>query len=890
MTPQELHRLWAKRAKAGDCDPLAYHPLSCHLLDVGAVADLLWSRCLPASTRTWFAEQVGLEEADAGQWAVFLASTHDWGKCSPGFQDQVPKATRHGTISTYLLRSALRQPPFNVAESVAVRLARVIGGHHGIIPRADEVRSAELRRTFDIGDGRWGSHRNEVLADLARLLGVPSAPPVRLTNAGAVWLAGFISVADWIGSNQTFFPYAAPGGKVPDDFSPDTYLSLARQHAERAIAALGWAAWPDVTEPRAFTDLFPRIAAPNAMQREVIALAENLQEPFLVIIEAPMGMGKTEAALSLADHASARLGMRGHYLALPTQATSNQMFGRDTAFLQERYPDQIVNTQLLHGHAALSSDLEALKVAGEATLRSFLDALDIAADDPRNPASDAPAGVIAAEWFTHRKRGLLAPFGVGTIDQALLAVLQTKHFFVRLLGLAGKTIVFDEVHAYDAYMSVLLERLLAWLRVLGCSVILLSATLPAARRAALLRAWSGEEEAVAATYPAMTWRAGARGGTISFPAEPRTVRLRWLAANADGEHPGLGASLREALRDGGCAAVICNTVKRAQEIYQALKPYFTPDELRLFHARFPYGMRMDREHEALRRFGKTGEETKRPYRAVLVATQVIEQSLDLDFDLMLTELAPVDLVLQRSGRLHRHDRERPAGLQEPEIWLLAPPEVEGLPAFAKRDTFVYDEHILLRSWLALRAKDTIVIPDEVAALIEEVYGDTSAFSTDSPTALAGVWQETRERLLAKRRQHQALARGGTIASPGEDEDEFLEQEILAFEEENPGIHASLQALTRLGEPNITAIVLTPEEQARLRPDASDAGSRAADLLQHSVSLTHVRIVNALRDECFLPPPWKRSALLRHCRLVLLNEQGEADMGFRVDPDLGVVVD
>jgi CRISPR-associated endonuclease/helicase Cas3 len=890
--PDEIFQLWAKRGQQSADG--GFHPLFCHLIDVGAVAERLWATCLPASAETWFAAQVGLDVPNAGRWAIFLAASHDLAKASPAFQNRLPNAAPHGTISTYLLQSLLNEPPFGIEQTIAKRLAQVVGGHHGIVPRAGDLDKVHTR---DVGRDEWDRHQRWLLQETALLLEiVGTPPPTRLTNAGAVWLAGFISVADWIGSNSDFFLYAAPSGVIPDDFSSDAYAALARERAARAITALGWSAWPEQSEPRTFADLFPTYT-PNVMQQEVIALAERLNEPFLVIIEAPMGMGKTEAALYLADHATVNFGMRGHYLALPTQATSNQMFRRDTAFLQKRYPGGIVNTQLLHGHAALDSDFQALRETGTGLLRSFLTALDLP-DDPQAARDDVPAGVIAAEWFTYRKRELLAPFGVGTIDQALLAVLQTKHFFVRLLGLAGKTIVFDEIHAYDTYMSVLLERLLAWLHALGCSTVLLSATLPAARRAALLRAWTGEDEALsgtAGTYPVITWRSGADGGAIFIDeTEKRTIRLRWLVAN-DGEWlAALGVNLNERLANGGCAAVICNTVKRAQDVYQALSSHFPADELSLFHARFLYDDRMKRERETLHKFGKPGEETQRPDRAVIVATQVIEQSLDLDFDLMVTELAPVDLLLQRAGRLHRHrDRKRPSGLKDPELWVLAPPEADGLPVFSRHDRFVYDEHILLRSWLALRGVDKITIPEQMTSLIESVYADDAACPVDGAAGLPAMWDQTRERLMRQRRRHRSLADGGTIEPPDEDEDEFLEQAILGFEEENPGIHESLQALTRLGEPSITAIVLTPEEEERLRPDAADAGKRAAELLRRSVSLTHHGLVKALRDEQYLPPSWRRSALLRHCRLVKLRDAERADIdGFQlcVHPELGVVVD
>lgn len=244
-----------------------------------------------------------------------------------------------------------------------------------------------------------------------------------------------------------------------------------------------------------------------------------------------MGEGKTEAAMYLADYWSGNLGQQGHYFALPTQATSDQMFARVRQFLTRRYGSGLVNLQLLHGHASLSAEFEALRQRGDQVL---LPCIGVTEEAKRE-------GVIAAEWFTHRKRGLLAPFGVGTIDQALLAVLQTRHVFVRLFGLSHKTVILDEVHAYDAYMTTLLERLLEWLASLGTSVVLLSATLPRKRRHALLDAYSkgleGNIEGLSSDgpYPRITWLSHRQVKVEQLQASKRSrksIRLQWVNHSA----------------------------------------------------------------------------------------------------------------------------------------------------------------------------------------------------------------------------------------------------------------------------------------------------------------------------------------------------------------------
>ena len=351
-----------------------------------------------------------------------------------------------------------------------------------------------------------------------------------------------------------------------------------------------------------------------------------------------MGEGKTEAALLAAD----ALGPRGFYVALPTQATSNQAFTRVSDFLTHRYPGSPVHLQLLHGHASLSEEVKTLRRNATLYFRP--------AEGDREDMGDAgfPA-VLAAEWFTYRKRGLLAPFGVGTIDQVLLADLATRHVFVRLFGLAHKAVVLDEVHAYDTYMTHLTEGLVEWLGALDASVVLLSATLPKARREALVRAYLRgrgiESTSVpSAPYPRITWAGDDGTGShevVTSARNRRTVRLGWVSPDLprtpqDG-FP-IGAKLQEFLVDGGRAAVICNTVRRAQETYGALCSIFSRHEIDLWHSQFPLSDRRLREERCLRVFGK--ERDPAVHRSVLVATQVIEQSLDLDFDLIVPTLSP----------------------------------------------------------------------------------------------------------------------------------------------------------------------------------------------------------------------------------------------------------
>jgi CRISPR-associated endonuclease/helicase Cas3 len=635
----------------------------------------------------------------------------------------------------------------------------------------------------------------------------------------------------------------------------------------------------------------------------------------------------------LADRWSAALGQRGCYFALPTMATSNQMFGRVRDLLRHRYPQQVVNLQLLHGHALLSAELEALRDRDRQLLVPRA-----VHGEPGDLAGAASPDVVAAEWFTYRKRGLLAPFGVGTVDQGLLAALRTKHVFVRLFGLSHKVVVVDEVHAYDTYMTALLERLLEWLAALGASVVLLSATLPTSRRKQLAAAFGrglglGHDVAVGeAAYPRLTWVSGSGAGTCAIhdpERRDREVGVAWVDGRVppdEGDAFPLGERLQQALAGGGCVAVICNTVRRAQQVYRALKRYFPgrgddgQPELDLFHAQYLYQDREVREQRALIRFGKpggtvharrgggtdgaAGEEAvpvRRPHRAVLVATQVVEQSLDLDFDLMVTDLAPADLVLQRSGRLHRHRREtRPPGLETPALWICLPERLEDdVPRFGRGNELVYEPHVLLRSWLALRGREALRVPGEIEALIESVYDDALDCSEHASAALRERWDETARALRERAEAERAEAGDRWLQSPGYG-GPLRDLTAHPRDDDAPDLHQAFQALTRLAQPTAQAIFLygTPDAPAldaegreRLRPSDTPPVAQARRLLRRSATLSDPRAVEALLGQ--VPPAgWKKSSLLRHYRLLCLDEAGNTTAGrrqVRVDPELGLVV-
>lgn len=881
---------WAKLGTA--TWPEMYHPAICHLIDVASVAQLLWDQVLRQRFRSWFAARLGLEEAACGRWLAFWAGSHDVGKVTPCFQDRGDATARlrhllggsfnfpegnkpHGLLSTRILDQELTAGTHWPAldAGTARNVAVAVGGHHGVFPTNWDGVHAPL------GNGAWAEVRRELLACLARHCGVlglaPPTPPTRDDHSVWMCLAGITSVADWIGSNQTYFPPVGSPALVAESLDLAAYGCESTRRADTALDKLGWRGRMEAMKPVGFNELFPFISEPRPLQKAVAERATERDAPGLLIVEAPMGEGKTEAAWYAAACWD-RAGGQGTYVALPTMATSNQMFERVERFLQVDGGKQ--NLMLQHGKAALNERFAALQYAAQVY------------DDEHRPAA-----VVAEQWFaSNKKHGLLAPYGVGTIDQALLAVLQTRHVFVRLFGLAGKCVILDEVHAYDAYMTTLLERLLSWLAALGCPVVLLSATLPHARRLQLLRAYAGEEvpEPEHVPYPRLTevTRAGLSRVTHieADPSRARTVQLGWLQEEALADH------LRQTLADGGCAVVIRNTVGLAQTTYTALRErlHAAGIQVELFHARFPFGRRRDIESTVLQRFGRHGAPAERD-RRILVATQVVEQSLDLDFDVMVSDVAPVDLVLQRAGRLHRHDRgARPAGVHTPQLWLIEPGTKDGIPRFGPAE-YVYARFVLLRSYAALKANPGVQLPGDLEALIEQVYGKESLAM---PAHWHSALQEAERELCEHQERQQLHALDLAIRDPDR---EPLEQQCLQLEEDDPEASPRIQAHTRDSDCSIQAIVmyhlqgadyLDMHGQEPFHEAKEPSWDEMRRLLENEVSINHRTCFKELARSN-VPSGWRQKGVLRHHRILRVDGEGYSLPGhfsLRLDPELGLV--
>lgn len=872
-----LANLWAKTDKKGDA---RWHPLILHLLDVAASAEAILRR-EPETTRRWMAKCLGISWEDARPWLLLLISCHDLGKACPGFQCKwsnapiidlrIPRSPNtginHAFVSQIALAELLREKGW--PDDLAELAADAVGCHHGSRATPTKLQNLEGDATRAIGKDDWRQARRDLFEALLKVF-QPSQVPGKQCLSGPEFmlLAGLTSFADWIGSDEDWFPFGSP----EDCRDLAGWFHERRAQAEQALDAIGWEPrTPLSTELKSFEQIFGLI--PRPLQHAVTDVLTTLEEPGILLVEAPMGEGKTEAAFYAHLELQRRFGHRGMYVALPTKATGNAMFLRTLKFLRKFGLGRKLDLQLVHGATLLNDTYQDLRLSG--------------IHDPETGGE-----IRAGEWFTSKKRALLSEYGVGTVDQALLPILPVRHNFVRLWGLANRVVVFDEIHAYDAYTGTLLVHLLRWLLALGSSVVLLSATLPPSIRRKLAGVVNECLPGQETRYPRLTVFCPGRVEQSHFEADPErrlTLRIEGIAPDL----PGMRSALEERLVNGGMGLALVNTVQRAQELYQ-LFPEGEPlehegqrvgkrladgTEVFLFHARFPASRRQAREDAVLKVFGEAGG---RAGTKVLIATQVVEQSLDLDFDLMATDLAPIDLVLQRAGREWRH-AGRSRSVSEP-VLLIAGLAGDEPPSFSQPLWWgkVYREDILLRTWCLLKERQELTLPTEIDALVQAVYEE----QVEVPESL----RERLERALpageGEASAQHVQANQAIIGLP--DDASWNEPaRFVLYDEDEPGIHRTLMAQTRLGEDSIVVIPLWREDG--FTPEVPPDFAQAKQWFMRAVSLSRQGLVKRFRA-LGVPEGWKKSPLLRNCFPLELDAQGRwrEDVTVRLDDDLGVV--
>jgi len=615
-----------------------------------------------------------------------VSAAHDVGKAYPVFQEKIlrsgvpeyrnntgkglqdadPALDKANGYHWAVSRAALME--------VDPYIAEIAGRHHGVSPPSlSQTISATAER---YGGRAWQQVREELIEEL--IAGLGTQWPTIKNDTQAAIISGVTSVADWIASGIS---------KVNAyDDNGDTLRSIIEKKVDRA----GFIQ-PTLVEGLSFPDVFDGFR-PYELQQ---AFIDSIDGPGIYSIEEQMGRGKTEAALYGAYSLLERGEARGIYFALPTRLTSNRIFSRFNSFLQK----------IIDPHGPHSS---ALLLHGESWLQW---------------AEMAEEGNPGNEWFAHKRRAILAPFAVGTIDQALMSVMNVRYGFVRTFGLACKVVILDEVHSYDSYTGRLLDVLVEELKNLDCTVIILSATLTGNRRREIM----GLDKIVEheGEYPLIISHCEHRG-MESASSEVKEKKEVLLQISADEDS--VFEEVLERAEGGQQVLWIENTVAEAQNRYKSIgaRTAEMPVSVGLLHSRFIGKDRSEIEDAWVGTYGKEGVGEREAHGRILIGTQVLEQSLDIDADFMVSRIAPTDMLLQRIGRLWRHrkfDSSRPENAKC-ECIILSPSmeEVLSTPAHVfGPNGYVYAPYILARTLEVWENREIIRLPDDFRSLIEGTY-------------------------------------------------------------------------------------------------------------------------------------------------------------------------
>lgn len=693
MTDPQQNFFWAKTT-SGNLPGISVQD---HCLNVGCVAENIIA-ALPPNVRNLL--PIG---------SSTLAALHDIGKITIGFQNKCQNrkvatdepacsignialsVTDHALVSQRFLQQL---PTFTTNRLWAV----AVGSHHGR-PKGKRVSNDSPPEAIS----EWSNkHRKKLLDQLVAEFGdLPNTPPNPRFEPyySDLWLlAGIITVADWIGSNENWF--SPEKGSVP---------TVARLQASLALRQIGWPGGKlkQTDFSAAFASKPEKKFEPNPLQ---LAITEAATAPGVIIIEGPMGCGKTEAALFAAQHLLTAGHHHGIYFALPTQVTSNRIYLRIGLFLKATLIDSAF-FRLAHGNAWLEDDFDLC------INPAFPRWVEKDGDKPNDTVREARS------WFASAKQALLAPYGVGTVDQALQAVVAVKHFFVRRFALAGKVVILDEIHSYDIYTGTLITALIRELINLRCSVIILSATLTADRRQELLSTAGIKETSSPVEYPLVSF-----GGVDGIC---RHLKPTWAIDKKISLRPAV-ISEAEIITElvlraeaGQHVLWIRNTVVESQQSFRSVVSSICQDSVRvgLLHSRYPFTRRAELEQDWLEYLGPN-----RPAAglgSILIATQVVEQSVDIDLDFIVSDLAPTDMLLQRMGRLWRHPRAHRQAPQ-PDFWIRLPDlstasDVPMLKSALGRSALVYAPYVLLRSAAVWLSRSVINLPADIRTVLEATY-------------------------------------------------------------------------------------------------------------------------------------------------------------------------
>ncbi|APU46539.1 CRISPR-associated helicase/endonuclease Cas3 [Limosilactobacillus fermentum] len=898
---KQVKALWGKKSNVDGQE--LWQPLVVHLLDTKNVINWLYSHWLTDGQRKVI--QGNLSEEAGQQLTEFLGVVHDLGKATPVFQtkksyngdqdldDQLMERLIQAGFDHLgeLILASPRESPHALAGEALLEqfgidktVGAIIGGHHGKpqskVPRGeinDHTKNYwQVDNLVKAQEGNWLKVQRELFSFCLQECGYQSIVdvPTNLTQPQAVLLEGLLIMADWMASTEylgddkskPLFPLI-PLHNSMEDLDLDTRF-------QRAI--LTWRV-EDQWFPEQITDIDEQFQKrwgfnPHPVQCQMDQVIQDTTDPGIIIIELEPGAGKTEIALEAVEQLAYTNGEQGLFFGLPTQATSNAMFDRVNDWLAKvaKDDDAQLGIKLMHSKAEFNPTYADLKMHSKAEFNPTYADLKI----PRAHNVEGERAVTVNSWFSGKK-SILEEFSIGTIDHLLLMGLKQKHLFLRHLGMSGKVVVIDEVHAYDAYMDSYLTKALEWLGAYHVPVIALSATLPIATRNALIEAYCKGKYGKKKIEGALGWDKNQAYPLISVLDGKRLVQKSDFTRNTKGhavaierltvEDGDLIKAVLEAVEDGGVAGVIVNTVKRVQMLASQI-----PEDIPklILHSAF---LAPDRAKIETKLQGLIGKHGKRPKKMIIIGTQVLEQSLDIDFDIMFTDIAPMDLLIQRIGRLHRHDIQRPSKLVTPQVKIMG---INDYGDYGSANEAIYSKYLLMKTDQYL--PEQLTIPDDISPLVQATYRDDGEMEPDL--------REAKRVFDVKHKEELDKAKKFQIKLPKQRESlhGWLDSELVDANKDEVRAQAAVRDIQETLEVLMVKQVkgdyyLLDGQQL----EEVDSKTIAQQLIRIPAAVTpridkSIELLETQTAKSF--PDWQADPWLKGALVVVLDEQNSAELG------------
>jgi len=817
------------------------HPTVFHMIDVAYVAKAIWDK-FSQLEKEFLAKNLNLTVEEAEIFIPCFNALHDIGKITPAFVNRLridgynKKLEKEGYSTTDYEKPFHNESTYHILKRICPESERLWiyhGGHHGfflISQNTVKPRRRSERKLLDdgIGNEKWQRQQKEIYNTIVEKFGAEEVMAKAKFSSESIahLFMGIMSSADWLASDPNNFPYTCTVEDVSVDL--DAYYKESESRA-KSVVEKSFGEYNEFVE-KSFEELFKRFS-PNSSQKIIIDNMQDIKEPSLIMLRDSTGNGKTEAMLYAANKLASVCGHRSIKYLMPTQATSDSMWSRFGDFVNNFAPNDVMDLQLVHSGSRFSN---------------------VHLDD------DIQDKLLTSNFMRRTKCRLMSQYTIGTIDQALLGFISVRYFYMRIFALFNSVIIIDEVHSYDIFTSHIVRSLLRHAKELRCSVIMSTATLSTKLCDELIEAYSGSK--CSSPYPGAIIVSENYRKSFALPSlrerriktevlyEPDVVNVvknTWTRLGKDGK---------------GC--LICNTVAHSVDAYNIAKKLGY--NVILIHGKFSRKIKSRLIQKITELFGKDSKQQK----ILCIGTQIIEQSLDIDFDYMATYLCPIDFLLQRIGRLHRHFRIRPIGLKEPTVTVYLAKD----PAIGEfADTAIYRKHFLEKTLVILNNINNIDLPSDVQKHVDEVYDSVS--SSDSYKKRKKIERE-KERKSSHNLVDNAVSNGVRVG--------FLSSSNPIFPS------------TRDISSSITVVPCTYiDENKIVFIDGTEAEIDAVEaIFEESVTIMNRPNVAAYFKAIDFDP-WKYDATLRHMKpLVLENNIKRLKSGVTIfyDEECGLKID